>query len=104
MSTLIRNAAVFRNNSIVENQNIVIDGKYIKEFPDNPDPADYDEVIEGNNMLCLPGLVNTHTHVAMTLFRSYADDMELMDWLQNKIWPAEDHLDDDIVYWGSMLT
>ena len=103
MSTLIRNAAVFRNNSIVENQNIVIDGKYIKEFPDNPDPADYDEVIEGNNMLCLPGLVNTHTHVAMTLFRSYADDMELMDWLQNKIWPAEDHLDDDIVYWGSML-
>ena len=34
MSTLIRNAAVFRNNSIVENQNIVIDGKYIKEFPD----------------------------------------------------------------------
>ena len=103
MSTLIRNAAVFRNNSIVENQNIVINGKYIKEFPDNPDPADYDEVIEGNNMLCLPGLVNTHTHVAMTLFRSYADDMELMDWLQNKIWPAEDHLDDDIVYWGSML-
>ena len=54
-------------------------------------------------MLAMPGLVNTHTHVAMTLFRSYADDMELMDWLQNKIWPAEDHLDDDIVYWGSML-
>lgn len=81
----------------------MIDGKYIKEFPDNPDPADYDEVIEGNNMLCLPGLVNTHTHVAMTLFRSYADDMELMDWLQNKIWPAEDHLDDDIVYWEACL-
>ena len=54
-------------------------------------------------MLAIPGFVNTHTHVAMTLFRSYADDMALMDWLQTKIWPAEDHLDNDIVYWGSML-
>ena len=40
----------------------------------------------------------------MTLLRSYADDMVLMDWLQNKIWPAEDGLTDDDIYWGTMLS
>ena len=53
-------------------------------------------------MLALPGLIDTHTHSAMILFRSYADDLALMDWLQTMIWPAEEHLDDDIVYWGSL--
>ena len=103
MTTLIKNIGLYRNGKVTENQNISLDGKYIKDFPENPKDEDYTEVIDGKGMLAMPGLVNTHTHVAMTLFRSYADDMELMDWLQNKIWPAEDHLDDDIVYWGSML-
>ena len=39
--------------------------------------------------LLIPGLVNTHTHAAMSLFRGFADDLPLMDWLQNHIWPAE---------------
>ncbi|MDD5018408.1 MAG: amidohydrolase, partial [Eubacteriales bacterium] len=50
-----------------------------------------------------PGFVDTHTHVPMNLLRGYADDMPLMDWLQNKIWPAEEKLTSDAVYWGSML-
>ncbi|MCB6502482.1 amidohydrolase family protein, partial [Colidextribacter sp. 210702-DFI.3.9] len=53
--------------------------------------------------LLAPGLVNAHTHIAMTLFRSYADDMLLMDWLQDKIWPMENHLTGNDVYWGSLL-
>ncbi len=60
-------------------------------------------VIDGRKHLAAPGLVNAHTHVAMTLFRSYADDMVLMDWLQNKIWPMENNLDGNAVYWGSLL-
>ena len=96
MTTLIKNIGLYRNGKVTENQNISLDGKYIKDFPENPKDEDYEEIIDGKGMLAMPGLVNTHTHVAMTLFRSYADDMELMDWLQNKIWPAEDHLDDDI--------
>lgn len=103
MSVLLKNVALYQNGIILENSNIEIDGKVIKGFPINPVDDFYDEIIDGKNMLALPGLVNTHTHVAMTLFRSYADDMALMDWLQNKIWPVEEHLDDDIVYWGSML-
>lgn len=61
------------------------------------------EVIDGSGHLAVPGFVNAHTHVAMTLFRSYADDLVLMDWLQNHIWPMENNLDGEAVYWGSLL-
>lgn len=102
MDTLIKNVAVYQNGMVSENRNILISGNRIHSFPDVFDCQDCN-VLDGQGMLALPGLVNTHTHVAMTLFRSYADDLALMDWLQNMIWPAEEHLDDDIVYWGSTL-
>lgn len=62
-----------------------------------------DEVIDCRGKLVSPGFVNAHTHAAMTLFRSYADDMALMDWLQKKIWPAEANLTAEDVYWGTQL-
>ncbi len=62
-----------------------------------------DTVIDGERKALLPGLVNAHTHAAMTLFRSYADDMELRDWLEGKIWPAERKLTPEDVYWGTKL-
>ncbi len=103
MKTLISNVSAYCDGQVKDGQNILIDGQRILDFPECPEPGMADVSIDGANMLALPGLVNTHTHVAMTLFRSYADDLALMDWLQNMIWPAEAHLDDDIVYWGSML-
>ena len=60
-------------------------------------------IVDGSNHIAVPGMVNVHTHAAMTLLRSYADDMVLMDWLQNKIWPAEANLTADDVYWGTKL-
>ncbi len=59
--------------------------------------------IDANGGIIAPGFVNTHTHVAMNLLRGYADDMALMDWLQNSIWPAEAKLNEEAVYWGTML-
>ena len=50
-----------------------------------------------------PGLVNAHTHAAMTLFRGYADDLPLMEWLSEHIWPVEKRMDDEDVYWGTRL-
>lgn len=72
-----------------------------KEVPQGYEDA---QVIDAEGKIAVPGMVNTHTHAAMTLLRSYADDMVLMDWLQNKIWPAEDGLTDDDIYWGTMLS
>ncbi len=60
-------------------------------------------VIKANNLLVLPGLINAHGHAAMTLFRSYADDLPLKQWLEEEIWPVEEHLTADDVYWGTML-
>jgi len=62
-----------------------------------------DVVIDGDGAIALPGLVNTHTHAAMTLLRGYADDMVLQDWLSTKVWPLEAHLTGNDVYWGTKL-
>jgi 5-methylthioadenosine/S-adenosylhomocysteine deaminase len=59
--------------------------------------------IEGNDVWAVPGLVNTHTHAAMTLLRGYADDMQLAEWLKTRIWPLEAHLTGEDVYWGTRL-
>jgi 5-methylthioadenosine/S-adenosylhomocysteine deaminase len=68
-----------------------------------PDGWQPERVIDGGDHLCLPGLINCHTHAAMTLFRSYADDLPLMEWLQTKIWPAEDRMTGDDAYWATLL-
>jgi len=64
---------------------------------------DAEIVIDGSDRLAMPGLVNTHTHAAMTLLRGYGDDMLLQDWLSQKIWPLEAHLTGDDVYRGTKL-
>ena len=62
------------------------------------------DVIHVPMSIVMPGLINTHTHSAMTCFRGIADDMELMDWLNNYIFPAEArNVDPELVYWGSLL-
>lgn len=61
------------------------------------------KVIDASGKLVMPGLVNTHCHAAMTLLRGYADDMRLMEWLQQKIWPVEDRMNGEDIYWGTML-
>jgi len=62
-----------------------------------------DIILDGSGFLAMPGLVNTHTHAAMTLLRGYADDMHLQQWLSEKIWPLEAHLTGEHVYWGTKL-
>ncbi|RPH88595.1 MAG: S-adenosylhomocysteine deaminase, partial [Desulfobacteraceae bacterium] len=50
------------------------------------------EILDAGGGAVLPGLINTHTHAAMTLLRGLADDLPLMDWLENHIFPAERRL------------
>lgn len=62
-----------------------------------------DRVIDGKGKNAVPGFVNMHTHAAMTLMRGIGEDISLMDWLQNIIWPTETRLTDELVYWGTKL-
>ena len=66
-------------------------------------PSEGDEVLDGSGTALVPGLVNGHTHAAMTLFRGYGDDLPLMEWLEDWIWPAEARLTAEDVYWGTRL-
>jgi len=60
--------------------------------------------LDGNNRIVMPGLINGHSHAAMTLLRGLADDLDLMDWLQNYIFPAEvEFVDDEFVRIGTEL-
>lgn len=61
------------------------------------------EEIDGEGMVALPGFINLHNHVSMSLMRSYADDMPLMPWLNDKIWPFEAKLNGEDIYLGARL-
>ncbi len=80
-------------------------GKIVSIGPADRIKAAYQssETLDISGCVALPGLINSHTHAAMTLFRGLADDLPLMDWLQNHIFPAEKKLTEEWVYWGTML-
>jgi 5-methylthioadenosine/S-adenosylhomocysteine deaminase len=93
-------------DSIIENGEIAVDDRLIATVgKEGSMPTGFapDKVIDARGMVALPGFINCHTHAAMTLFRSYADDLPLMKWLEEKIWPAEALLQDEDVYWATML-
>lgn len=85
-----------------ERTDILIDGKWIKRIGQDL-PMEADKIIDGQNKAVIPGLINTHTHAAMTLLRGFGDDMPLQPWLTEKIWPQEAKLTEEDVYWGAKL-
>ena len=87
---------VLRNASVR-----IVDGRI--EDIGNLKPIPKDRVIDCRHKLLIPGLINTHTHLSMTLFRGYADDLELRDWLEKKIWPLEKRLTGEMCYHGAQL-
>lgn len=103
MKILIKNANVLLGDK-VEETNILIEDKIIKEIGEIPKDIKIDKTIEGKNKLVMPGLINTHTHMAMSLFRNYADDLLFWPWLTERIMPKEEKLNKDDIYWGSMLS
>ena len=61
------------------------------------------KTLDVTGCVVMPGLVNAHTHAAMTIFRGLADDLPLMEWLHQHIFPAERRLTEEWIYWGTML-
>jgi 5-methylthioadenosine/S-adenosylhomocysteine deaminase len=75
----------------------------IVEFARGVQPRPEDETIDAAGAILVPPLLNGHTHAAMTLFRGYGDDLPLMRWLEEKVWPIERRLEPEDVYWGTRL-
>jgi len=86
---------------ILRGASILIKDGMIEEVGDVKGPVD--DVINGSDMVAIPGLINTHSHIPMTLLRGVADDMDLFPWLQEKIWPMESHLRPDHIRAGTAL-
>lgn len=95
------------NNTCLKEAAIAIDGTVIIDIGTKKDMSalyQAEKIIHAEGALILPGLVNCHTHAAMTCFRGIADDLELMDWLNNYIFPAEaKNVNPHLAYWGSLL-
>ena len=109
MKTLIENAYILDmvgDKPNIEHKDILIDENIIERIEDKIDLSNDIDVnrINAKNMLLMPGLVNTHTHLAMSLFRGYKADKRLMDWLENAIYPVEEKLEPDDIYWNSYLS
>lgn len=94
-------------SGLLENSSVVIDaGRIVAVLPRKDCEQQYQSAntVERPHHVLIPGLINAHTHAAMSLLRGFADDLPLMDWLQNHIWPAESKwVDEAFVHDGTQL-
>ena len=104
MKILLENALILTDpfSELMNSKVLIEDGKITKigDFTDQQ----VDERHDFTGKLIMPGLVNSHTHAAMSLMRGIAEDMNLQDWLFKKIFPIEERLTDKDVYYGTMLS
>ena len=102
---LIENVKILDAQTCLDNACVVIDGNRFVYVGDehNMPPLSIDKTTDGQGSFMLPGFVNAHTHVPMTLFRNAADDLSLHDWLFTRIFPMEERLTAESAYWSSML-
>lgn len=82
---------------------LLIEGNRIARIAKHIESSADWQVIDATGKAIIPGLINTHTHAAMTLLRGYGDDLPLMTWLQDYIWPIEDKMTEEDVYIGAKL-
>ena len=104
---LIRNGTILTMdaaNSVIEDGQVGVRGDTIVQAgPRAGEGVEAETVIDAKGGLILPGLINGHTHAAMSLFRGLADDLPLMEWLNHYIFPAEKRMDAAFVYRGTLL-
>lgn len=105
MHILIENAEIITMNEtdeiligdiLIIDEKIAAIGKHLK-------PDHIDKRIDAKGKTVIPGFVQTHIHLCQTVFRGQADDLELMDWLQTRIWPLEASHDEESIYYSAML-
>lgn len=83
---------------------IYIENGKITEIEEDITPRRGAYIIDAEDKICMPGLINTHAHLSMSIFRETLDGYTLQNWLTDKIWPMEDKLTESDIYYASMLS
>lgn len=99
---LIKNTTILAPE-VMKGSVLIEDDKIVDITPDKSSNG-ADEIINGEGKFLIPGLVNTHTHLSMSLMRGLADDLPLDVWLNDHIWPVEAHLEGKHCYAGALLS
>ncbi len=106
MKILIQNAKTLlmdSQNTILEQAFVTVEEGLITGVSSQKPGGTFDRVVEGRGQVLMPGLVNAHTHIPMTLLRGYGGGCDLQTWLTQYIFPAEDKLDGRAVRAGTKL-
>lgn len=107
MKILIKNANLISMSSkrpqIEEKMDVLIEDNKITKIDKNIS-EEVEKVIDATGKVVMPGLINTHSHVPMSIFRETVDGYITQDWLEQKIWPMEDKLTNEDIYYASMLS
>lgn len=83
---------------------ILIEDSHISKIGKNIDIDKVAKIIDAKNKIVMPGFINAHTHIAMSIFRDTLDGYGLQDWLNKKIWPMEAKLNEEDIYYASLLS
>ena len=108
MDILIKNCNLIsmdeKKEKYEENMDIYISNGKIIKIARNIDVEKDTKIIDAKGKICMPGLINTHAHLSMSIFRETLDGYTLQDWLNKKIWPMEDKLTREDIYYASLLS
>ena len=108
MKILIKNCNLIsmaeKREKYEEGIDILINNDRIEKVDKNINIKDYDKLINADGKIVMPGLINTHAHVPMSIFRDTLDGYGLQEWLNEKIWPMEDNLNEEDIYYASLLS
>ena len=108
MKILIKNANIIsmseKRERFEKNIDILICDNIIKKIGKNIQTDENTKTIDATGKIVLPGLINTHSHIAMSIFRETIDGYKLQQWLEEKIWPMEDKLQPGDIYYATYLS
>ena len=108
MKILIKNANVIsmskRREKYEENIDILINNNIIEKIEKNIQVETDVKIIDATDKIVMPGLINTHAHISMSIFRETLDGYGLQQWLEEKIWPMEDKLTNEDIYYATYLS
>ena len=111
MKTLIKNCNLIsmsdKREKYEENIDILIEDNKIKKIEkaeSNHFEETVDKIIDATGKVVMPGLINTHSHISMSIFRETVDGYQTQEWLEKEIWPREDKLTEKDIYWATLLS